>query len=537
MVRGGSLSETHPELRLLWDFERNGTLTPDDVAAGSAKLVYWNCKEGHSTRSEIRGKVQGSGCGVCLNRILLSGYNDLATCFPQIAKQWHPSKNGALTATEVLFGSRTNAWWQCERGHEWQAWLYSRDPKTQGCKACLNKVVVKGENDLESRFPDIASEWDSEKNGKTKPSDVTFGSPSSFYWKCSKGHSFKLSVYKRTKDSSACKFCSGNAIEPGVSDIQTLYPEISKKFDQTLNPSTKVDEIAPHSKKRYIWNCDKGHTFTSTPQQLIKGQGCGVCSGKQLLAGFNDITTKFPMAAKEWSPKLNDGLEASMFAPGSSKIVWWHCPKGHDYKMRIDNRCFLNRQCAVCANRQVQRGINDLATHNPNLAREWDRDKNGDLLPADVAYESTHKAWWLCIEGHSFHSQINFRATRDVGCPNCSKSGFDQSSPSLFYFIENRKLAARKVGIANKSSKRLAKWTSKGWTVLYTAESEIGTSVLDLETQTLRWIRKDLFLPPFLGDEELGAIGGWSETFSIEGVTNSEVISRIEECWSVILAK
>ncbi len=537
MVRGGSLSETHPELCQFWDHERNGILTPDDVVAGSAKLVYWKCDKGHSTKTEIRGKVGGSRCGVCLNRILLSGYNDLATYYPEIAKQWHPTKNGNLKPTEVLFGARVKVWWRCEKGHEWEAWLYSRNPQTDGCQACINKVVVKGENDLESCFPEIAKEWDYEKNGGVKPSDVTFGTPATYFWKCSKGHSFRLSIHKRTKENASCKFCSGNAIEPGVSDLRTLYPQLSKKFNRDLNPSVRVDEIAPQSKKRYIWNCDKGHTFTSTPQQLVKGYGCGVCSGKQLLAGFNDITAKFPSAAKEWNTELNEGREASEFAPGSSKIVWWRCSQGHNYNMRIDNRCFLDRQCSVCANRQVQIGINDLSSYRPDLALEWDQQKNWDLLPSDVTYESTQKAWWLCENGHSFFSRINMRATRNVGCPKCAKSGFDQSSASLFYFIQNNSLAARKVGIANKTSQRLSQWKSKGWTVLYSAESENGTEILELETTILRWIRKDLGLPPYLGDKELGAIGGWSETFSIEGVSNAEVISKIEGRWIEIQAK
>lgn len=497
-------------------------------------MVFWKCEKAHSTRSEIRSKVQGSGCGVCLNRILLIGYNDLATYYPKISKQWHPSKNGDLKPSEVLFGARKNIWWKCERGHEWQAWLYSRDPKTDGCKACINKVVVRGENDLESCFPEISKEWDFDKNGATKPSNVTYGSPRSFYWKCSKGHSFKLSVYQRTKHGTSCKYCSGNAIEPGVSDLLTLYPAISERFAQALNPSVNVNEIAPQSKKKYIWNCDKGHTFTSTPQQLVKGYGCGVCSGKQLLAGFNDVTARFPRVAMEWSNDLNGNLKASDFAPGSRNIVWWRCPEGHDYRMRIDNRCFLNRKCAVCANRQVQIGVNDLASCRPDLALEWDAKKNGELGPSEVTYESTQKAWWLCDQGHSFHSQINWRSTRNVGCPKCVKAGFDQASPALFYFIQNESLSARKVGIANKTSQRFSKWQSKGWIAIFTTESAIGTEILQLETQVLRWIRKDLGLPPYLGVQELGAMGGWSETFSIEGVSNAEVIRKIEDCWNLI---
>jgi hypothetical protein len=94
--------------------------------------------------------------------------------------------------------------------------------------------------------------------------------------------------------------------------------------------------------------------------------------------------------------------------------------------------------------------------------------------------------------------------------------------------IEKLELGARKIGIANQSSDRLEKWRKRGWKVVWKHESKDGKAVLDLETKVLRWIRKDLGLPPHLGDQELGSIGGWSETFSSDGVTNQVLISKIE---------
>lgn len=521
------LSVTHPEISKSWDKEKNGDLTPDKVVSGSAKKVYWICPKGHSIHVEVRRKVRGDGCGVCANRILETGYNDLETVYPAIAAQWHKSKNGDLLPSQVLFGARIKVWWMCENGHEWQAFLYSRDPKTYGCSACLNKKVVTGENDLQSKFPAIASEWDFERNAKS-PSEVTFGSNEYAYWICPKGHSYRTTVSKRTLTGQGCKYCSGSAILAGFNDLQTLHPDIASKFHPTLNGTASVNLIASQSKSRYVWVCQKGHNFSSTPQQLVKGYGCGVCAGKQIVVGVNDLNTKAPKIAAEWNFKLNDGLEPTQFTVGSEKMVWWICPLGHDYKMRIDNRYFLNRQCSVCANRQVQVGVNDLETVSPMLAKQWDYSKNKDLKPSEVTSESTSKAWWLCNEGHSFYSQINFRANRNVGCPKCVKAGFDQSSPATFYFIENPEYFARKVGIANQTSDRLAAWQKRGWKVLWKYETTEGQTVLNLETKILRWIRKDLGLPPHLGDKEIGSIGGWSETFSYEGVSNFEVIQKIE---------
>ncbi|WP_242970634.1 zinc-ribbon domain-containing protein [Butyricicoccus pullicaecorum] len=45
--------------------------------------------------------------------------NDLATEFPEIAAQWHPTKNGTCTAYDVTSGSRRKIWWICDKGHAW----------------------------------------------------------------------------------------------------------------------------------------------------------------------------------------------------------------------------------------------------------------------------------------------------------------------------------------------------------------------------------------------------------------------------------
>ena len=90
---------------------------------------------------------QRSGCPVCANRMVLAGVNDLATINPELARQWHPTKNGDLTPRDVLAGSRRKVWWICDQGHEWQADVSSRNHGT-GCPVCAGKKVISGENDF-----------------------------------------------------------------------------------------------------------------------------------------------------------------------------------------------------------------------------------------------------------------------------------------------------------------------------------------------------------------------------------------------------
>ena len=52
----------------------------------------------------------------------------LADLFPNIASEWHPTKNGDLTPDQVTKGSTKMVWWKCDVAddHEWKA---ERDAK------------------------------------------------------------------------------------------------------------------------------------------------------------------------------------------------------------------------------------------------------------------------------------------------------------------------------------------------------------------------------------------------------------------------
>ena len=76
---------------------------------------------------------------------------------------------------------------------------------------------------------------------------------------------------------------------------------------------------------------------------------------------------------------------------------------------------------ALCANKLIVKGINDLATTNPILASEWNYEKNGELTPYNMGSGSNKRVWWKCKEGHEFEGVINSRNYKKSGCPICSK--------------------------------------------------------------------------------------------------------------------
>ena len=144
-----TLLSEFPELAVQWNYEKNEGLTPEDVAPHSGKKIWWKCKEGHEWRATVNDRAKGAGCPYCAGRQVLPGYNDLATKAPDLASEWHPTKNGELTPEGVTLHSNKKIWWQCEKGHEWQVTVNNRANGT-GCPVCSGHRVLAGYNDLET---------------------------------------------------------------------------------------------------------------------------------------------------------------------------------------------------------------------------------------------------------------------------------------------------------------------------------------------------------------------------------------------------
>ena len=74
-----------------------------------------------------------------MRKKLSEDYN-LAICFPEIAKEWHPTKNGELHPQNCSPKSNKKVWWICKDGHEWDASIGSRlgtkNRKGTGCPIC-----------------------------------------------------------------------------------------------------------------------------------------------------------------------------------------------------------------------------------------------------------------------------------------------------------------------------------------------------------------------------------------------------------------
>lgn len=309
---------------------------PSQVSGSSHKKLPWCCEKQHSWEATVTNRTgAGSGCPYCSGQKALIGFNDLATLFPEVAKNadgWDP--------TTVTAKSGQKKAWRCERGHSWLAVVANRTPPDpSGCPFCLGTRCEAGVNDLATLFPEVAKEadgWD--------PTTVTTKSSQTKRWRCSKGHAWDTQVTHRVPPkSSGCPYCAGQKAVSGETDLATVFPELAKEADG-WDPTV----VLPGSHSKRTWKCCKGHKWKATVKDRIppKNSNCPFCWGRVAEPGVSDLKTLFPEVAKEafgWDP--------SVVRPGSAKRYEWKCEQGHTWHASVNSRTnpYTKSGCPECA--------------------------------------------------------------------------------------------------------------------------------------------------------------------------------------------
>ena len=382
-----SLAEHNPELLKEWDYEKNNELglTPETISYGSAKKVWWICPKGHSYLMGLNSRTcagkKKQECAVCSGNQIVEGYNDLKSNFPELVKEWDYDKNNELKIypNDVAKSSHKKVWWKCDKGHEWNAPIDRRTISKAGCPFCSNQKLLKSFNDLESKYPEIAKEFNIYKN-KRLPSEYLYGSTNKVWWICSNcGYEWKTSIINRTgKSKIGCPNCA---------------PKLNRE-NQLKNQ--------------------------------IKSKG--------------SLFDNYPDLIKEWIFEKNDRNPKDI-VPGSEYKAWWKCSKcNYEWKAIVASRTSNGTGCPVCGSRKVIEGINDLKTNSPELMKEWNYEKNNaiDLFPERVTRFSDKKAWWICpICDNSYQTAIKHRSL-GTGCPNCANE-FRTSFPeqAIYFYLKN----------------------------------------------------------------------------------------------------
>ena len=156
--------------------------------------------------------------------------------------------------------------------------------KSNLCPACNGRVLVKGYNDLATTHPELAAEWDYDRNGELRPSDVLAGSTRAVWWKCSKCHGvWQCKVVNRKLNAVRCPYCRKKRLLKGFNDLASQYPELAKEYLPELNSGITADELPIRNDTKVKWRCCKcGYEWITTIGHRAKrGTGCPRCNGKK----------------------------------------------------------------------------------------------------------------------------------------------------------------------------------------------------------------------------------------------------------------
>lgn len=283
--------------------------------------------------------------------------SSLAAISPDLARQWHPTRNGDRRPDDFLPKSDAKAWWQCleDPTHEWQATIGSRH--VAGCPHCYRarryRMVENhdGQRAIQkfSDVPELLAQVVATEDEKRQLADLYIGSSKLLTWQCAHGHpQWQSRLRKRTIYGHGCPYCSNQRTYPGNS-LLARYPDLAEEWDQARNLaqgfSGTPETVNPGSHKHVWWRCTLGHGWrTEIRQRVTQQTGCPKCNPKtskfEVRIGC-ELQTVF--ATKLERGQKVRGAEADILLPDLNVIVEvdgypWHSPLHFPHSLERDIR-------------------------------------------------------------------------------------------------------------------------------------------------------------------------------------------------------
>ncbi len=415
------LASLRPDLLCEWDYERNKQ-SPHNVGIGNYKACWICSRCGHSWEATIASRVRGTGCPKCgqekrqISKRTADYNKSFAKAFPELLKDWDYEKNTDVNPRTVYPSSKKKTWWKCNKcGNGYYAAICSRANGT-GCPICAGKIVVHGQNDLQTwcesnnmRF--ILEEWDYNKN-RISPRDVTPFTSRKAWFICKEGHSFYAAISNRTSNGTGCPIC-----EKGRKTSfpeQAVYYYIKKSFPSSINSfratwlgQLELDIYIPELKIAVEYD---GATWHVDKKKDIKKNTLCLENGIRLIrireSGLGILEHCTNICLDGFS---NNSLNAAII-----RILHELGCDSYDIDVDRDTPSIVQQ----FDNKKKERSI---MARFPELLAEWDYDKNAGVDPLLVNYGSMRKFWWKCsICNYSWQMSPNSRTNQGQGCPNCA---------------------------------------------------------------------------------------------------------------------
>jgi hypothetical protein len=461
------LAAKHPQVLASWHPTKNGDLLPTDITHGTERKVWWTGPCDHDWQDRPSTRIKQATCPYCDNRRVGYG-NDLASLLPELAAEWHSTKNGTLRAEQVVPGSGRRVWWQCLKGHAWRTRVVSRAREGTGCWQCHPQAVSKREISLFAELRAVlgnAIQPDATittRGGRAVHFDMAITTTAGVVLLDYDGAYWHRDAERRDIWKSRQGLRAGHRVLrvrerplPDISDAWVIWttarepvhlltgrvltalrhdllPEQQPAVDAYIRSTAPVaSATARRLHKEAEKRATRRPTFRNTRALPEPGTSLG------------DL---HPHLIDQWYPGNN--LTPFDYRSTSNAPVDWVCSKGHRWPATIDNRV-KGTGCPGCRGRwrhlhqedsarqrwekeQASRAVRkdspsrrkqsvpepgrSLGDLHPHLVGEWD--PQNSLRAFDYRPRSSEVVIWRCAAGHRWPALVANR-TNGSGCPGC----------------------------------------------------------------------------------------------------------------------
>ena len=415
------LSVLYPSLIDEWHPTKNGKNTAANYSYASGKKVWWLCKKCsntyHAKISKRTLKNKPRGCPACSGRIV-SNLNSLSVKFPELSKEWHPTKNGESTTKDYSFGSHKKVWWMCKKEHIWKATVKNRTAGSEcpQCNPSSSRLEIRLYSELKLLIPNTT--WREKIKGKEldiflKEQMIGIEIDGS-YW-------HKNKVLKDLEKNKVINEAKVKLIRIREKPLKTL-----SKYDISVSQTDAHIDIIHNLLKKIIQLINERKLIRKLNQYIHKAQFINEKEYLRISSYLpgptpeNSLLAIYPEVAKDWNYELNYPLKPEMFYPNSMVKVFWKCSKHkeHVWKSLISMRS-RHINCPYCTGKKVSKQ-NSFVINYPDLLEEFDYKKNENIDPNQFTYGSQKKVWWLCKYcNRSWKVAFYTRVSKRIGKPGC----------------------------------------------------------------------------------------------------------------------
>ena len=492
VIGKNDLKTLFPEIAKEWDMKRNQGVSPEEVNPFTYVAYYWICPKSHSYKKKVIERTRFHkpvDCPKCIKTSSTSFpeqaiFYYAKKCFPDAINRYKDAFENGMELDVYIPSLKIGIEYDGQAFHNSDSQRERERRKYLACKELGIRLIRIREGDVTWCENADAAYFVSKRMNDEKLSVfiyMLFNRIFQFFRPKINAHDeadrLLIRHYGFPTDFNVSR--DRPEIMEYLIDVEhsfgTLYPEIASLWSNEANGKLTPFMFTPGSNYEAVWQCPLCPTKWKSPISSVvarRVKSCKSCSMKMMgekntrnnIKKHGSLAERCPKLLKQWDYEANEGLSPYNIPLNYRFKVGWRCDVC-DYTWQISPNSRISggelAGCPHCAGRVAMPGVDDFETLYPELAKEWDYDLNGDVLPSQIKPFANKKFYWHCFKcGNSYKTYPGNRI-KGHGCPNCARETIGRkNSKPVGQFDKNGMLirtyyglheAARAMGVVPNS--------------------------------------------------------------------------------------